>query len=474
MLKILNQQKILLLILLSGILLRAYNINFDDYWYDEIISLWVSSPEHDFSKSFDIHNKIEINTYTYHFFLKTTYYFFGYDPAYGRYFSAVFGIFSLLLIIFFLNNQKNKNLNNLTLFLLSFNIYHISYSQEARVYSILFFFSLLSFLFFIRCIEKQKNNLNYIGFILFSLIAIFLHPFSLIILFSFIVFLMSRFIFQKIIYTKLNYSILVITLISILFYYFYLISLELIHSKHYWIKNPDLGFYSNFFFSNFFGSRIMGIIFLLSLFFLIFKNIKIFLKLDILTVFLISIFLGYFLPIIFGYLFKPVLVSRYIIFILIPIILLISSLIFKIRNPKIRNFMIIFLVSITIGNHFTEQTTKQFVSDRIPSKPQYKKAFEYVAESEIQNYTIVVKNMKSDEETLNAIVNYIDIIEKKNNFSVNYIDLNNSINSISQVWVFCPQDINSKECNVPKLLSNYKIIKEKNFNNINLKLVQLI
>ena len=61
MLKILNQQKILLLILLSGILFRAYNINFDDYWYDEIVSFWVSSPEHNFSKSFDIHNKIEIN-----------------------------------------------------------------------------------------------------------------------------------------------------------------------------------------------------------------------------------------------------------------------------------------------------------------------------------------------------------------------------------------------------------------------------
>ena len=160
MLKILNQQKILLLILLSGILFRAYNINFDDYWYDEIISFWVSSPEHNFSKSFDIHNKIEINTYTYHFLLKTTYHFFGYDPTYGRYFSAIFGIFSLLLIILFFNNQKNKNLNNFTLFLLSLNIYHISYSQEARVYSILFFFSLLSFLFFIRCMEKQKSNLD--------------------------------------------------------------------------------------------------------------------------------------------------------------------------------------------------------------------------------------------------------------------------------------------------------------------------
>jgi len=473
-LKTLNEQKILLLILLSGILLRFYNINFDDYWYDEIISFWVSNPEHSLSKSFDIHNKIEVNTYTYHFFLKTIYHLFGYDPAYGRYFSAFFGILSLLLIIFFFNDQKNKNLNNFSLFLLSLNIYHISYSQEARVYSILFFFSLLSFLFFFRSIEKQKVNLNYLAFILFSLIAVFLHPFSLIILFSFITFLLLRFIFKKVIYKKLNYSILIITLISILFYFFYLMSLELIHSNHYWIENPDLGFYSNFFFSNFFGSRLMGIIFLLSLLLLIFKNIKIFLKLDILTVFLISIFLGYFLPIIFGYLYKPVLISRYIIFVLIPIILLISNLIFKINNSKIKNFIVIFLISITIANHFTEQSFKQFFSERVPSKPQYKKALKFIADSEIQNYTVIVKNMKSDKETLNSIVNYIDILDKKNNFNINYIDLSDTIDFISQTWVFCPQDINSKECNVPKPLSNYKIIQEKNFNNINLKLVKLI
>jgi len=251
-------------------------------------------------------------------------------------------------------------------------------------------------------------------------------------------------------------------------------SLELTHSNHYWIENPDLGFYSNFFFSSFFGSRLMGVIFLLSLLILIFKDIKIFLKLDIITVFLISIFLGYFLPIIFGYLFKPVLISRYIIFVLIPIILLIGYLIFRIRNSKIKNFIIIFLISITIANHFTEQSVKQFFSDRVPSKPQYKEALEYIAESKIQNYTVIVKNMKSDTETLNSIVNYIDIVDKKNNFNINYVDLNDKTDFVSQAWVLCPQDINLKECSVPDPLSNYKIIQEQNFNNINLKLIKLI
>ena len=136
--------------------------------------------------------------------------------------------------------------------------------------------------------------------------------------------------------------------------------------------------------------------------------------------------------------------------------------------------MIIFLISITIANHFTEQSVKQFFSDRVPSKPQYKEALKYIAESKIQNYTVIVKNMKSDTETLNSIVNYIDIVDKKNNFNINYVNLNDKTDFVSQTWVLCPQDINLKECSVPDPLSNYKIIQEQNFNNINLKLIKLI
>ena len=70
MINFLNKKFILTLIIFVGLILRFYSINFDDYWYDEIIGFWVASPEHSFSKSFEIHNRIELNTYTYHFFLK--------------------------------------------------------------------------------------------------------------------------------------------------------------------------------------------------------------------------------------------------------------------------------------------------------------------------------------------------------------------------------------------------------------------
>ena len=40
-------------------------------------------------------------------------------------------------------------------------------------------------------------------------------------------------------------------------------------------------------------------------------------------------------------------------------------------------------------------------------------------------------------------------------------------------WHFCPQDINKKACQ-PIIKSEYEVISEKDFNNINLKLIRLL
>ena len=78
----------------------------------------------------------------------------------------------------------------------------------------------------------------------------------------------------------------------------------------------------------------MGGIFLLSLLILILKEKILIKELNIITVFLISIFLAYFLPILFGYIYKPALHPRYIIFVLIPVLVTISFFSSKISNQK--------------------------------------------------------------------------------------------------------------------------------------------
>ena len=240
--------------------------------------------------------------------------------------------------------------------------------------------------------------------------------------------------------------------------------------NYHFIKKTSLSFYTNFYFSKFFGSRLIGGIFLLSLVILIFKNKKLFLKLDKNLVILFVIILSYSVPLIFGYLFKPLLLSRYVSYLVIFIVLLISSLIFKISNKNKRNYFIFFLILITFGNHFTEQSFKQFYNSRVPHNPEYTKAIKYIDKSNIKNYSLKIEKMYNDEAAINAINNYIKHIGEKKNI---YLVFNKIEQSTKMpTWIICPMDINEKHCSLPKKIENYTVLEEKNFNSINLKLVQ--
>ena len=116
--------------------------------------------------------------------------------------------------------------------------------------------------------------------------------------------------------------------------------IENLNSFPSWIKQPDISFYTNFYFSNFFGSRLMGLIhliILISLLGITYKKLKS--KNFDLNIFIFIIFLSYFLPLMYGFLFRPIIFPRYIIFVLIPIIILLSILIYEIKSKSVRNFI---------------------------------------------------------------------------------------------------------------------------------------
>ena len=239
------------------------------------------------------------------------------------------------------------------------------------------------------------------------------------------------------------------------------------------MTNPDIGFYSNFYFSSFFGSRLMGALFLLTLVILIAKNYKKICNLNPTTLLVLIIFFSYFLPILFGYIFKPILVNRYIIFVLIPIIILISVLIFNIKNPIFKKSLISILILFSIGNHFTEQTFKQFFFIRVVAKPQYTAALNYINNSDYKNYFLKVKKMKNKKATIEAVNHYINYLNIKNDLSVEYATINKR-NKIKFLWHLCFQDFNGKDCKVEDIRNNFKVIKKEYFNNIELKLLEII
>ena len=86
-------------ILTIGILLRHHQLNFEDYWFDEIISFWQSDPSISFDQTLNRAKSLDGGTSLFfNIILKYFFYFFGYSPEIGRYVPFIFGILSIPLI----------------------------------------------------------------------------------------------------------------------------------------------------------------------------------------------------------------------------------------------------------------------------------------------------------------------------------------------------------------------------------------
>lgn len=454
-----------------GSFLRFHNNSYDDLWYDEVISFWIANPKFSLYESFLNHNLIEVNTFTYHFFLKIIFKYFGYSVEVGRLLSVIISSLSILSVTYLVYYISKNKSYLFASFLISFNIFLISFSQEMRLYSFLFFIVSISIIFFLRSIETgKKSDLTF--FFISTSLAISLHAFALIILFSYIVSLFFQYLKKnKFFYLNLNVTIILIISL-ILYYYSFLNATSDNSSEYFWMANPDLKFFTNFYFSSFFGSRLMGALFLIIFLSLTFYNIKKKTNSISFNLFLIILALSYLLPIVFGYLFKPILVNRYIIFVLIPITAIIATVTFDLNKKK--SFLIIFiLTAATLGNHLTEQTFKQFFNSRIVSKPQYKSAILHINNSDYKDYSLRVEKMKNNEASMKAINNYIYHLNKKLGTNVKFISPSNNLKG-KILWQICFQDINGKNCSVNKKIKNFITLKEENFNNINIKLIKIL
>jgi hypothetical protein len=460
-------------IIAIGTLLRLYGLNRDDLWIDEIISYWVADPLITIKESYLRNNALEQIPFTFNLVLKYFFKIFGNNPELGRYLSVMFGILSLFSVSYLAKIIKKNNSYLLLLFLMSFNIYLIKYSQELRVYSAIFFITSVVLIFFFKLIKNSNKKINILhqAFLSLSLIAlILLHPFTLIIFFSIITFsIISLIKFKKKLF-NINYCILYVSLFSIIYLIVYF---KNTNSYPSWIPALELKFFTNFFFSKFFGSRIMGVVHLAILIYLIIKFKKIFFTdFDSRAIFLIILILSYALPLLYSYFLRPILFDRYIIFVLIPILFIISNLIFEIKNKLLKKTLITVLVLSTLINLCTEATFKQFIEERRIYKPDLSGALNVIHNSNYKNFTFnLEKNKKLESYLHSALENYSSKVSKKLDYKLNYYK-NLNVSNSKLLWIICLKDLNGLDCSPPKFKRELKIIKDINLNNINLKLLE--
>ena len=177
-----------ILFILIGVFLRVYQLNFESYWLDEMISYWVADPRISFNETLMRRDEVEQTPVLFDIILKIYLNFFNYDPEIGRHVPVFFGVLSIPFLGILSHQISKNNSFLLTVFLASINIYLISYSQEVRPYSLIFFLSIINLIFYYKLVSENKVIFKKIIFfnlfIIFSVLTLSSHPFTFIILFS--------------------------------------------------------------------------------------------------------------------------------------------------------------------------------------------------------------------------------------------------------------------------------------------------
>ena len=169
------------------------------------------------------------------------------------------------------------------------------------------------------------------------------------------------------------------------------------------------------------------------------------------------LFFSYFLPLAYSLFRQPILTDRYIIFVLIPILILISSLIFEIKPRKVKIFLLILLLISTITNNYIE------IFQRENSKPEFKNTIKYISNSKTNNNIFVLAPNKMVKE---IVGNYTKVIISNENVDFNFLDEIDK-NDLSEFWILCYEPVNNFQCIPTKINSNNFIKKDQ----IKLKLI---
>ena len=233
-----------MILLLLGLSLRIYNLSGESIWLDESISIKLAS----YSGLFEIAKEKWFDFPLYHFILHYWIVLFGISESSVRSPSVIFGVLILFMsykvgaLIF------DKKVGILSTFLLSLSAFYIQYSQEARMYNLMGFLTLVSMYYFVKFI-KEKSIAVAIKYLISSLLLISTHLFSVFIVLSQNLYIFTLFFLSKDIpVNKLKrwivlQAILFISFVSAVLLVYLLSSNIFIflakYSKEWWIPRPS-------------------------------------------------------------------------------------------------------------------------------------------------------------------------------------------------------------------------------------------
>lgn len=184
---------LLILICAVGLVLRLIFIDKPDgLWNDEYISWMIAAKP--FNDGFWASVKSQCHMPAYYLYLKFFMSIFGQSDLVLRLTSLLTGIFAIP-VMYFVGKEKNENTGFLCAGFTAISSFLIYYSQEVRLYALLFLISAFSLLYTIKLV-KNANVKNLICYIISNLMIIFTHTIGFVFVFFNLVFV-SIFLYKN-------------------------------------------------------------------------------------------------------------------------------------------------------------------------------------------------------------------------------------------------------------------------------------
>ena len=181
------------IITILGVVLRLLFINkAEGLWNDEYISWFIASQP--LTDGFIENVKSQCHMPLYYLYLKFFMTIFGQSDLLLRLTSVLAGSLAIP-VMYFAGCEKDKKTGIFVALLTALSSFLIYYSQEVRIYSLLFLFSALSLLFTLRLLKNQSKK-NLTGFIISDFLILVTHTIGFVYVFFNILFI-SVFLFSS-------------------------------------------------------------------------------------------------------------------------------------------------------------------------------------------------------------------------------------------------------------------------------------
>ncbi len=395
--KFIKDNLYLIIIIIIALALRCYKLDFQSMWIDEIFSVIQADPKNSFAGIYSFLKATDPHPPLYYFSLKVFFTIFGYTSFAARLFSALLGIAGILALYGFSKELFNKRVGLIASILIAVNWFHLFYSQEARMYSMLFLTTIISFHGLVIFIKRPAIKTALIYAIL-TLLMIYTQFFALFTLISqcfiLLYFIIRPYRVKPLLFFK--YCLIAGVTIALLYLPALFIFLQTFKRTSIWIQLPGLDVFT-YMFREFFGfnESVLFIINIAVLFFIL----KLFKRIpnnslainpekekQVFSVFLLTVWvvITLLIPLISSYVNLPMIVNRYFINILPAIIIVIAAGIYYIQNRVVQTMIVVLFVVFSLTDIFI---VKDYYNK--PTKSQFRELANVIKEKNYNDTPVV-------------------------------------------------------------------------------------